>query len=104
MIAQALAGDDWKKVYAIDTENRSLDLFDGITMSNGNSCNKFKKVDLLPVHGYAPTNYLACKGPAAVKKVPVAGRFADPEVEKIIWMRPHLLLTNYSSEERLVGQ
>ena len=61
MLAYALAGKDWKKVYAIDTENRSLDLFEGLTMSDGTKCTPFKKVDLLPSHGYAPSNYLMCK-------------------------------------------
>lgn len=61
LLAHALSGGDWKKVYAIDTENRSLDLFEGLQMSSGNRCEPFKKVDLLPVHGYAPSNYLLCK-------------------------------------------
>jgi hypothetical protein len=61
LLAHALSGGDWKKVYAIDTENRSLDLFEGLQMSNGNRCEPFKKVDLLPIHGYAPSNYLMCK-------------------------------------------
>ena len=61
MLAYALAGKDWTKVYAIDTENRSLDLFEGLTMSDGTKCAPFKKVDLLPSHGYAPSNYLMCK-------------------------------------------
>ena len=61
MLAYALAGKDWTKVYAIDTENRSLDLFEGLTMSDGTKCTPFKKVDLLPSHGYAPSNYQMCK-------------------------------------------
>ena len=61
LLGYALAGKDWSKVYAVDTENRSLDLFEGINMSNGTKCAPFKKVDLLPAHGYAPSNYLMCK-------------------------------------------
>lgn len=61
LIANALAGGDWQKVYAIDTENKSLDLFEGINLNNGTKCTPFKKIDLLPIHGYQPTNYLACK-------------------------------------------
>lgn len=61
LLGHALAGKDWSKVYAVDTENRSLDLFEGINMSNGAKCDPFKKVDLLPAHGYAPSNYLLCK-------------------------------------------
>lgn len=61
LLGYALSGKDWTKVYAIDTENRSLDLFEGINMSNGTKCEPFKKVDLLPAHGYAPSNYIMCK-------------------------------------------
>lgn len=61
LLAVALAGDDWTKVYCTDTENKSLDLFEGLTMSTGEKCKPFKKVDLLPTHGYAPSNYLLCK-------------------------------------------
>jgi hypothetical protein len=61
LLAHALAGKDWTKVYAVDTENRSLDLFEGINMSSGAKCEPFKKVDLLPAHGFAPSNYLLCK-------------------------------------------
>ena len=60
LLGYALAGKDWSKVYAVDTENKSLDLFEGINMSNGSKCEPFKKVDLLPAHGYAPSNYLMC--------------------------------------------
>lgn len=61
LLGYALSGKDWQKVYAVDTENRSLDLFDGLNMSTGAECKSFKKVDLLPAHGYAPSNYLLCK-------------------------------------------
>lgn len=61
LLAHALANKDWSKVYAVDTENRSLDLFEGINMSSGDKCEPFKKVDLLPAHGFAPSNYLLCK-------------------------------------------
>ena len=63
LLARAFASD-WNKVYAIDTENKSLDLFDGLKMSSGSDCKSFKKVDLLPAHGYAPSNYLLCKNNA----------------------------------------
>lgn len=61
LLGYALSGKDWTKVFAVDTENRSLDLFEGINMSNGAKCEPFKKVDLLPAHGFAPSNYLMCK-------------------------------------------
>jgi len=59
-IAYYLGGEDWTKVNAIDTENRSLDLFEGINLHTGPRIGKFRKIDLLDSHGYAPTNYLAC--------------------------------------------
>lgn len=61
LLGHALAGKDWTKIFAVDTENRSLDLFEGINMSSGAKCEPFKKVDLLPAHGFAPSNYLMCK-------------------------------------------
>lgn len=61
LLGVALAGGDWQKVYAVDTENKSLDLFEGIRMSDGNKCAPFKKIDLLPSIGYQPSNYLRCK-------------------------------------------
>ena len=58
-IARALASG-WEKIYGTDTENRSMDLFDGIRMHTGvEPFGKFRKFDLLSVHGYAPTHYLA---------------------------------------------
>ena len=44
-IAKVLS-KDWSKIYAIDTENQSLDLFDGIKLSTGEEVKDFNKVDL----------------------------------------------------------
>lgn len=66
LIARALV-DDWDKVYAIDTENKSLDLFEGIKMNTGEVFGEFNKVDLTVEDGYAPTNYLALRD-AAIKE------------------------------------
>lgn len=63
LIAHALT-DDWDKIYAIDTENKSLDLFQGIKMSTGDSFGEFNKVDLTIEDGYAPSNYLALRNEA----------------------------------------
>lgn len=63
LIAKALT-DDWDKIYAIDTENRSLDLFQGIKMNTGDSFGEFNKVDLTVEDGYAPSNYLALRDEA----------------------------------------
>lgn len=60
-IAYVLADKDWQKVFDVDTENRSLDLFEGIQLHTGDAITPFKKLDLLPTYGYAPSNYVACK-------------------------------------------
>ena len=49
---------DWSKIYAIDTENQSLDLFDGIKLSTGEEVKDFNKVDLTVDDGFAPSNYM----------------------------------------------
>lgn len=64
MIAYVLADKDWSAVYAGDTENRSLNLFEGIATHTGDKFGKFKKFDLLRVHGYRPSNYIAMKDAA----------------------------------------
>ena len=61
--AKALASD-WSKVYAIDTENQSLDLFDGIKLNTGEAVNNFNKVDLTTDDGFAPSNYQALRDQA----------------------------------------
>ena len=50
-----------EKIRVIDTENRSADLFEGLTLASGTKVGAFSKVDLLPEHGYAPSNYLALR-------------------------------------------
>ena len=61
MLANVLADGNWDEVYALDTENRSLNLFEGIATHLGGTFGKFKKFDLLRVHGFRPTNYIAAK-------------------------------------------
>lgn len=63
LIAKALT-DNWDSIYAIDTENKSLDLFQGIKMNTGDSFGDFNKVDLTIDDGYAPSNYLALRNEA----------------------------------------
>lgn len=63
LIARALT-DDWEKIYAIDTENGSLDLFSGIRTNTGDTFGEFNKVDLTMAEGYAPSNYLALRNDA----------------------------------------
>lgn len=61
MLGYVLAGDDWAKVFALDTENKSLNLFEGIASHTGERFGKFKKFDLLRMHGYKPSNYITSK-------------------------------------------
>ena len=63
LIAKALTSD-WDKIYAIDTENKSLDLFQGIKMNTGETFGDFNKVDLTMADGYAPSNYSALRDAA----------------------------------------
>jgi len=58
--AKVLASD-WNKVYAIDTENQSLDLFDGIKLNTGAAVENFNKVDLTADDGFAPSNYMTLR-------------------------------------------
>lgn len=58
------AGDDvnpdevWKKVFAIDAENRSLNLFVGLPTNWGDTFRRFYGAQLTSADGYAPSNYL----------------------------------------------
>lgn len=77
MIAFALAGgfqelpDEervkaWEKIFSIDTENRSLNLFIGIPSSWGEPFGEFYGAQLTSDDGYAPSNYLYLRE-AAIK-------------------------------------
>lgn len=57
-IAQGLQKNDLSNTYVIDTENRSIDLFQGLPSSSGGTFDNFKKVDLTDTDGFAPSNYL----------------------------------------------
>ena len=61
LTAKILAGGDWKGVYALDTENRSLRLLVGTPCSDGSKYGSFKVSELTPDIGYAPSNYLAIR-------------------------------------------
>lgn len=66
-LAQAIArtlASDWDKIYAIDTENGSLDLFVDINMHTGEKFQPINKVDLTAEDGYAPSNYQALRDDA----------------------------------------
>ena len=61
LTAKILADEDWKTVYALDTENRSLRLLVGTPCSDGSKYGSFKVSELTPDIGYAPSNYLAIR-------------------------------------------
>ena len=61
LTAKILAGEDWKSVYALDTENRSLRLLVGTPCSDGSKYGSFKVSELTADIGYAPSNYLAIR-------------------------------------------
>lgn len=61
LTAKILAGEDWKSIYALDTENRSLRLLVGTPCSDGSKYGSFKVAELTPDIGYAPSNYLAIR-------------------------------------------
>lgn len=58
--------DAWDKVFTIDTENRSLNLFIGIPTSWGEKFGEFFGTQLSSEDGYAPSNYLYLRD-AAIK-------------------------------------
>lgn len=59
ILAYALTKNNWEKVFALDTENNSLKLFDGIACSSGGTFKDFQVADFSPDLGYAPSHYLA---------------------------------------------
>lgn len=61
MLAWVLAGEKWEDVAALDTENRSLNLFRGLSTHLGGVFGPFKKFDLTKVHGYRPSHYIKAK-------------------------------------------
>lgn len=59
ILAKALADNDWDGVYAIDTENKSLNLYEGINCSIGGKFENFHVANFTPEIGFKPTNYIA---------------------------------------------
>ena len=58
LLGYYLSGKKWENIYALDTENKSLDLFQGVQASTGVPYGTFKKFDLTELHGYTPSNYI----------------------------------------------
>lgn len=61
VLGYALANHDWSKVYNIDTENKSIQLFEGLESTSGVKFEKFKIANFTPELGYKPSNYEAFK-------------------------------------------
>lgn len=66
MLSYYLSGMAWEKVFHIDTENKSANLFADIPFSTGAKVGKFKVGQLTEDVGYKPSNYLAFRD-AAIK-------------------------------------
>ncbi len=56
-MAEILAGGEWDDIYAIDTENKSLDLYTGVTLHTGAVVGAFHVGELTHEDGYRPTHY-----------------------------------------------
>lgn len=56
-----LAGEDWSKVFDIDTENNSVNLYADIPCSAGGTFSGFKHGKFTPELKYKPSNYEAFK-------------------------------------------
>jgi hypothetical protein len=54
----------WKKIFAVDTENKSLNLFVGLPSSWGSVYQKFMSFQLTADIGYRPSNYLILRNEA----------------------------------------
>lgn len=61
LLGYYLAGEDFTKVFDIDTENNSISLFADIQSSGGMKFAGFKHGNFTPDLGYKPTNYEAFK-------------------------------------------
>lgn len=59
MLGYTLAGNDWTKVFAIDTENKSLPLYRDLPTHTGTTFGAFKVGQLSKDIGFKPSNYLA---------------------------------------------
>jgi hypothetical protein len=59
LLGYGLTNKNWSKVFHIDTENKSANLFDNIDCSAGGTFGKFKVGQLTKDIGYKPTNYTA---------------------------------------------
>lgn len=61
LLGYFLSGEDWETVFDIDTENNSIQLFEGLNSSGGMKYENFKVGKFTPDLKYKPTNYEAFK-------------------------------------------
>lgn len=64
MIGYILSDEDWSKVFHVDTENNSANLFVDIDSSMGNKFGKFKVANFTEELGFKPSNYIAYRNAA----------------------------------------
>lgn len=64
LIALALTNNNVDDLLAVDTEKKSLNLFEGLELTNGVKMLPFDVVQLGPEDGFCPSNYIACKNTA----------------------------------------
>ena len=71
LIALALTNNNVDDILAVDTEKKSLNLFESLELTNGFKMPPFDVIQLGPEDGFCPSNYIACKEAAkdAKKKV-----------------------------------
>lgn len=55
---------DWSKIAAVDTENKSMDLYAGVKLHTGATVGEFMVGDLTADDGYKPSHYLAYRDAA----------------------------------------
>jgi len=56
-LALVLADNDWEAVFAVDSENKSLSLYEGNTLHTGERVNPFNICELSDETGYKPSAY-----------------------------------------------
>lgn len=60
-IMTALVGGNMDAFLAVDTEKKSLNLFEGLELASGVKITPFDVVPMTPEDGFSPSNYIACK-------------------------------------------
>jgi len=64
MLGYILSDEDWSKVFHVDTENNSANLFVDIDSSMGSKFGKFKVANFTEELGFKPSNYITYRNAA----------------------------------------